>query len=126
MLLAEKNNEIEAAKQKGGIYAPSFRVGGTALIKDNRATDSSAACNVVLTWQPITDINGHWARHDILFVSNRDFMTGTSSTTFSPNGSMTRGMFVTKLGRLADADVSGYTKISFTTVKANAYYMGYG
>ena len=72
-----------------------------------------------------TDINGHWAKDDILFVVNRGLMTGTSATTFSPNGSMTRGMFVTALGRLADADVSGYTKSSFTDVKANAYYMGY-
>ncbi|RFZ77388.1 LysM peptidoglycan-binding domain-containing protein [Lacrimispora amygdalina] len=72
-----------------------------------------------------TDIDGHWAKDDILFVANRGLMTGTSSTTFSPNGSMTRGMFVTALGRLADADVSGYTKSSFTDVKANAYYMGY-
>ena len=72
-----------------------------------------------------TDINGHWAKDDILFVANRGLMTGTSATTFNPNGSMTRGMFVTALGRLADADVSGYTTSSFTDVKANAYYMGY-
>lgn len=72
-----------------------------------------------------TDINGHWAKDDILFAANRGLMTGTSATTFSPNDSMTRGMFVTALGRLADADVSGYTKSSFADVKANAYYMGY-
>ena len=34
-------------------------------------------------------------------------------------------MFVTALGRLANADVSGYTKSSFTDVKGDAYYMGY-
>ncbi|QIB67980.1 hypothetical protein Ami103574_01050 [Aminipila butyrica] len=72
-----------------------------------------------------TDIDGHWAKNDILFVANRGLMTGTSVTTFSPNGSMTRGMFVTALGRLADADVSSVTKSSFTDVKANAYYMSY-
>lgn len=72
-----------------------------------------------------TDINGHWAKDDILFVANRGLMTGTSTTKFSPNGSMTRGMFVTALGRLADADISTYKQPSFTDVKADAYYMGY-
>lgn len=38
---------------------------------------------------------------------------------------MTRGMFVTALGRLAEADVSKYTKSSFSDVTADAYYMGY-
>ena len=38
---------------------------------------------------------------------------------------MTRGMFVTVLGRLAKADVSGYTASSFTDVSTDAYYMGY-
>ena len=72
-----------------------------------------------------TDIGGHWAKDDILFVANRGLMTGTSTTKFSPNGSLTRGMFVTALGRLADADISIYKQSSFTDVKADAYYMGY-
>lgn len=72
-----------------------------------------------------TDIGGHWAKDDILFVANRGLMTGTSTTKFSPNGSMTRGMFVTALGRLADIDISTYKQSSFTDVKADAYYMGY-
>ena len=72
-----------------------------------------------------TDINSHWAKDDILFVANRGLMTGTSATTFSPGGSMTRGMFVTALGRLANADISSYKQSSFTDVKADDYYMGY-
>ena len=38
---------------------------------------------------------------------------------------MTRGMFVTALGRLANADVSGYEKSRFTDVKSDDYHMGY-
>nr|WP_305145037.1 S-layer homology domain-containing protein [Anaerotignum propionicum] len=72
-----------------------------------------------------TDIEGHWAKDDILFVADGGLMTGTSATTFSPNGYMTRGMFVTALGRLANADTSTYKQSSFTDVKADAYYMGY-
>ena len=72
-----------------------------------------------------TDIAGHWAKGDIEFVVSRGLFSGTSETKFSPNTAMTRGMFVTALGTLANADVSGYTKSSFTDVKADAYYMGY-
>ncbi|WP_143452447.1 S-layer homology domain-containing protein [Sporanaerobium hydrogeniformans] len=71
-----------------------------------------------------TDIAGHWAKEDIEFVVSRGLFSGTSETKFSPNTTMTRGMFVTALGRLANADVSGYAKSSFSDVKDDAYYMG--
>ncbi|MEA5011075.1 MAG: S-layer homology domain-containing protein [Angelakisella sp.] len=71
------------------------------------------------------DIGTHWAKEDIAFVASRGLLSGTSKTTFSPNTAMTRGMFVTALGRLANADVSGYEKSSFTDVKSDDYHMGY-
>ena len=55
----------------------------------------------------------------------RGLLNGASATTFDPNGAVTRGMFVTALGRLAGADVSSYATSSFTDVRADAYYMGY-
>ena len=72
-----------------------------------------------------SDVSTHWAADDIAFVANRGLLSGTSKTTFSPNTAMTRGMFVTALGRLANANVSGCTKSSFNDVKRDAYYMGY-
>lgn len=72
-----------------------------------------------------TDIAGHWAKEDIAFVVNRGLFSGTSAKTFSPNTAMTRGMFVTALGRLANADVSTFKQSSFSDVKNDAYYMGY-
>ncbi|HKM21472.1 MAG TPA: S-layer homology domain-containing protein [Lachnospiraceae bacterium] len=72
-----------------------------------------------------TDIAAHWAKEDIEFVVSRGLFSGTSGTTFSPNTAITRGMFVTALGRLANTDVSGYAKSSFSDVKDDAYYMGY-
>ena len=72
-----------------------------------------------------TDVGSHWAKDDIAFVVNRGLFSGISATKFSPNTAMTRGMFVTALGRLANADVSAYKQSSFTDVKNDAYYMGY-
>ncbi len=71
------------------------------------------------------DIESHWAKKDIEFVVNRGLLGGTSANTFSPNITMTRGMFVTSLGRLANADTSNYKNSSFNDVKNDAYYMGY-
>ena len=72
-----------------------------------------------------TDISGHWALEDIEFVVSRGLFSGTSVTSFSPNSPMTRGMFVTVLGRLANVDVTAYHESSFKDVKNHAYYMGY-
>lgn len=72
-----------------------------------------------------TDTANHWAKDDIGFVVSRGLLSGTSATTFSPNTTMTRGVFVTALGRLADVNVSEYKRSSFTDVKNDANYMGY-
>lgn len=72
-----------------------------------------------------TDIANHWAKANIEFVTARGLFTGTGEDKFSPNMSMTRGMFVTVLGRLAIADISIYKASGFIDVKTDAYYMPY-
>ena len=72
-----------------------------------------------------TDITGHWAADNILFVASRGLLSGTSDTTFSPGIGMTRGMFVTALGRLAGINPDSYKTGKFTDVKADAYYAPY-
>ena len=72
-----------------------------------------------------SDITNHWAKADIDFVVSRGLFSGTSATTFSPDMPITRGMFVTALGRLAGIDPASYQSRSFTDVKADAYYAAY-
>ncbi len=72
-----------------------------------------------------TDVNNHWAKDNMLFVVSRGLLSGTSATTFSPNTGMTRGMFVTALGRLAGVDPTDYQARMFTDVKEDAYYAPY-
>ena len=73
-----------------------------------------------------TDITGHWAANNILFAVSRGLFPDTGNNQFSPNTGMTRGMFVTALGRLEDINLDNY-KIGgkFTDVKADAYYAPY-
>ncbi len=72
-----------------------------------------------------TDITNHWAKDSIEFVAARGLLNGTSGTTFSPNTTMTRGMFMTALGRLAGVDTNSYKNGKFTDVAANVYYAPY-
>ena len=72
-----------------------------------------------------TDIHNHWAADNILFAASRGLLSGTSDTTFSPGAGMTRGMFVTALGRLAGINSDSYKTGKFTDVKADAYYAPY-
>lgn len=72
-----------------------------------------------------TDTANHWAKADIDFVAARGLLSGTGNNQFSPNIGMTRGMFVTALGRLAGIDPASYKTGKFTDVKTDAYYAPY-
>lgn len=72
-----------------------------------------------------TDTENHWAKSDIDFVVQRGLFSGTGDGNFSPNMPMTRGMFVTVLGKLAKADLNGFDSTNFKDVKADDYYLPY-
>ncbi len=46
------------------------------------------------------DMEGHWAKDVVTAVADMGLFTGTSDTTFSPDMTMTRSMFITVLSRL--------------------------
>lgn len=77
----------------------------------------------------MTDITGHWAEDDIAWVLKLGLFNGTSATTFDPNGAMTRGMFVTVLGRYAGIDPDDYEDWYlpelYSDVDADKYYAPY-
>jgi|LSQX01.1.fsa_nt_gb hypothetical protein len=71
------------------------------------------------------DIEYHWAKNDILFTSARELFTGMSEGEFSPDAGMTRGMFVTVLGRLSGDNISSPAVSNFTDVLTDAWYASY-
>lgn len=125
-------------EQPGNLYAVSVDAAGKVqwLTKSSYDADQKAVI-FELTQSGIygvgydaktpafTDITGHWAKDNILFVVSRGLLNGTGDTTFSPNNGMTRGMFVTALGRLAGINPDSYRTGKFTDVKADAYYAPY-
>ena len=77
----------------------------------------------------MTDIEGHWAEESIGWVMEQELFNGVSETEFSPDGSMTRGMFVTVLGRYAGIDPEDYQDWYlpglYEDVPAATYYAPY-
>ncbi|MGN0982491.1 MAG: S-layer homology domain-containing protein, partial [Candidatus Limivicinus sp.] len=77
----------------------------------------------------MTDISGHWARENICWAMSENLMNGVSGTAFDPDGQMTRGMFVTCLGRLAGIDPEAYKNdylsYLYPDVDADLYYAPY-
>lgn len=73
--------------------------------------------------QEFTDISEHWAKEYINRTAEKGLFKGTSETLFSPDVEMTRGMFVTVLGRLSN-EKSTYIE-KFSDVNSEAYYANF-
>ncbi len=73
---------------------------------------------------PFADVkSGSWYEAAVLYARANGFFDGTSATTFEPDGSMTRAMFVTVLGRMAGVKAADYAGASgFTDVAEGTWY----
>ena len=96
---------------------PTVPTEPTTPTKPTTPTEPEHKCAV------FKDIIGHWAQPYICYVVERDIMNGTDMEhgIFDPNGTVTRGMVVTVLYRLAgEPDVKG--TCPFTDLTADWYY----
>jgi len=73
-----------------------------------------------------SDTESHWAKDYIDYVSARTLFSGTSPDTFSPDITITRGMFVTVLGRMHGVDAAAVgTDSGYSDVPQEEYYSPY-
>ncbi len=89
-----------------------------AMVPETFAVDSGS----------ITDISGHWAESSIQWAIENNVFKGSSATSFQPDDDMTRGMFVTVLGRMAGVVADNYQNTTyslFQDVPTGAYYTPY-
>jgi len=71
---------------------------------------------------PFTDVDDKdWFYEDVLYIYNSGIMNGTSSTKFSPNNYLTRGMVVTMLYRI-EGEPSVIAYDTFTDVDDDEWY----
>lgn len=80
----------------------------TVIVKDNSKS-----------YTDVTD--GYWGKEAVAFASSRELFQGTGETTFTPNGTMTRSMFVTVLHRLEN-EAEPKRNTDFDDVKQADWY----
>ena len=77
----------------------------------------------------MTDISSHWGYENITWAVEQDLFKGVTDTEFRPNEYMTRGMFVTVLGRMSGIDPAMYDDWYlgnlYTDVNPASYYAPY-
>ena len=67
-----------------------------------------------------TDVSSSaWYYSAVSFAVDQGLFNGTSDTTFTPNGTMKRGMFLTVLGRYAGVDPDAWKAAQVTTDQLN-------
>lgn len=75
------------------------------------------------------DISSHWAKDYIEQATYLKMFNGISDTAFEPEGTMTRGMFITVLGRLESIDLAFWDSEAapqfFDDVSPTQYYAPY-
>ena len=115
-----------------GSYLDTLTLGGHTITFDmSRGTAPQLIITIpekiAQTWiNPFTDVTmDDWFYADIAYVHENGLFNGTSSSTFSPQAAITRGMVVTVLGRLAGIDIKDYSGASFDDVNTAQYYAPY-
>lgn len=114
--VVDKDGKDVAVTEKDGKYV--FTMPGSAVT----VTGSFKAETPAPVALPFTDVkSGNWFYDAVKYAYAQGLMTGTSATTFAPNGTMNRAMIVTVLYRLEKSPaVTGASK--FTDVPAGQWY----
>ena len=107
--------EIPVEKTTPGTVAVIVKADGTEeVVKTSLATESGvtlavsdgATVKIVDNSKSFADTAAHWAGDAITFAVAHELFNGTGADSFTPNGTMTRGMMVTVLARYDGVDTS--------------------
>ena len=124
------NNGTVTEMTRTGMKTEDFitKLGGAFVADINNINDGYP----ILSWQAATKDNSKtsftdvsasaWYAEAVSFVVDAGLFNGTSDTTFSPDSSMNRAMFVTVMGRLDGADIGSYTSGTFSDVPPAEWY----
>ena len=99
------------------LFRRFLAAGAAAIVLSSIPFPTNAAAEKFQDVQP-----GKWYYTAVDYAVSEKLFSGTSSTTFSPEEPMTRGMFVTVLGNKAKIDPKDYFTSSFSDVKAGIWY----
>lgn len=91
-----------------------------AVLKRN----SNSTYTVVENDESFTDIDNHWAEDAIFVLGNKLIVSGYEDGSFMPQGTITRGEFVTLIARSLGFDTSTTDITKFDDVTSEAWYAG--
>lgn len=111
----EEAEALAASLKQGAYYEVNLKKTGD-IVNADEVMDTFTEIS-----KPFTDILNHWAKEDILAAAESGLFTGTSGTTFSPDMTLSRGMFTTVLWRMAGSPAAEGTS-TFTDVAEDAWY----
>jgi len=93
----------------------------TATTTPTPTPDTTQTNPTTGTGATFTDVQNHWAKDSISYVTKNGYFSGTSATAFDPDSSMTRGMLVSVLYRVEGKPAESATS-TFADVDSSAYY----
>ena len=105
----------------------SFIPAGALAAEADGVPNTTASQSGTPESMPFTDVKpSDWYYSAVRYARANNFFNGITATTFGPNGTLTRGMFVTVLGRMAGVDTADYPGDSgFSDVKNSSYCAPY-
>lgn len=94
-----KTSIISSSRPTGGISSPNKYVSADNKTDENKQDSVNESQNKPTAF---TDIENHWAKESIMYVTEKGLFNGMSDTEFEPNTQMNRAMYVTVLNRFGD------------------------
>lgn len=105
----------------------SFIPAGALAAEADGVPNTTASQSGTPENMPFTDVKpSDWYYSAVRYARANNFFNGITATTFGPDGTLTRGMFVTVLGRMAGVDTADYPgETGFGDVKTGSYCAPY-
>ena len=120
-LKASTSGTVAAQVKKDGsieVIKLSFEKDGELIVP----LEAASTFRIIDNSKKFNDVDLHWSREAVEFVTARELFSGTGQNSFSPNSGMTRGMLVTVLGRLSGVEAGDIKSKQFMDVRPKSYY----
>ena len=93
--------------------------------KEDAKNNNEEQVNTIDHSQKYSDIDGHWAKKAIVYLSEKGILNGVSENSFKPNDNIKRAEFVTILAQIDKINKENFSTSTFKDVEKNAWFNPY-
>ncbi|MGO1579955.1 MAG: S-layer homology domain-containing protein [Peptoniphilaceae bacterium] len=108
----------------GYILVPNNNSSGIK-VDINKPVSPSKTNTINETSIKFTDMIGHWAKKAVEYGVNKGYLFGIGNGLFEPDRGISRGEFVTILGRIQNIDKNSYENGNFIDINGDEFYSSY-